>query len=185
MARVIKAGARVVPRGLAEAKAEAERLVADARREGARLVERAQADARRVEAEAQERGRAEAAKELVEAARARDALLAEAEPDVVEIALTAATKIVEAHVAVGPAEVAALVRATLERARRAKKASVLLHPDDVATLGGADLPPNVEIVADPSLARGDCVVRSELGTVDARVATKLDAVRAALLGKPR
>ena len=185
MARVIRSGATVVRRSVVDAKTEAERILEQARTKAARTREQAEAEAGRIAEQAKEHARAEAAAELIAAAKARDALLAKAEPELVEIALAAAERIVEAHVALGQGAVADLVRATLERARRARRATVLLHPEDAATLGGAALPPNVEVMSDPSLARGDCVVRSELGTIDARVATKLAALRAALVGAAR
>jgi flagellar biosynthesis/type III secretory pathway protein FliH len=182
---VIRAGATVVRRSVVDARAEAERIVEEARAEAARRRNEADAEAERIAAGAREQARAEAAAELVDAMRARDGMLAKAESELLEIALAAAERIVEAHVALGEGAVRDLVRATLERARRARRATVLLHPDDAAGLDGSALPPSVEVIADPSLSRGDCVVRSELGTIDARVATKLAALRAALTGAAR
>jgi flagellar biosynthesis/type III secretory pathway protein FliH len=185
VARVIRSGATVIRRSVVDANAEAARVVAEARRQAERSREEAEAEAARIAERAKDLARAEAAAELIDAARARDALLTRAEGELLEIALAAAERIVEAHVALGEGAVAQLVRATLERARRARQATVLLHPDDAAALDGAALPPNVEVIADPALTRGDCVVRSELGTVDARVRTKLAALRAALVGAAR
>lgn len=186
MARVIKASARVLPRALADAQAEAAACLASARAEAASILAEAHgsAQAHRDEAarEGLARGKADAASAILEAARTKDALLANAERDVLEIALAAAGKIVEAHVAVGPHEVLALVKSTLERARRARSVVLTLHPDDAASLATLSdaLPANVHVEVDPQLVRGDCLVKSELGSVDARIATKLDAVRAAL-----
>lgn len=187
MARVIKATARVIPKGLAEAKAEAAATLEAARAEAEVIVRAARASAEALRDEARSEGLAsaqrEAASTMLGAARTKDALLAGAEQDVVEIALAAAGKIVEAHVAVGPEEVLALVKSTLDRARRARSLVLTLHPDDAASLATLEaLPSNVHIEVDASLVRGDCVVKSELGTLDARVATKLASVRAALFG---
>lgn len=188
MARVIKATARVIPRTLADAKAEAEATLSLARREAIAIVGRANAEADAQRAQARAEGLASAhadvARTLAEAARTKDALLGGVHDDVLEIALAAAAKIVEAHVAVGSDQVAALVRGTLDRARRAKQVTLTLHPDDAASLGQQPdaLPANVHVEIDPGLSRGDCLVKSELGILDARVATKLEAVRAALAG---
>jgi type III secretion protein L len=189
MARVIHARSRVIGAGLADAKAEAEATLNAARAEAEAIRTRAVNDAIEAREAARVAGReqahAEAGATMLAAARAKDAMLAHAERDVVEIALLAAGKIVEAHVAVGPSEVLALVKSTLDRARRAKTVVLTLHPEDAATLsnlGDEGLPPNVHVEADPSLSRGDCVARSELGAIDARVRTKLEAVRAALIG---
>lgn len=190
MARVIHARSRVIGAGLAEAKEEAEATLIAARGEAEAIRARAESDATGVRDAARREGleqaHAEAGATVVAAARAKDAMLAHAERDVVEIALAAAGKIVEAHVAVGPNEVLALVKSTLERARRAKAVVLTLHPEDAAALASLDegegLPKSVHVEVDPSLSRGDCVVRSELGAIDARVRTKLEAVRSALIG---
>ncbi len=188
MARVIKASAVVVPRGLAEAKAEAAATLSAARDEASSIVAAARAEADAVRERARSEGMAAAhadvARTLVDAARTKDALLAGAQADVLDIALAAAAKIVEGHVALGADQVAALVKGTLDRARRAKRVTLCLHPEDAASLASAPdaIPANVHVEIDATLGRGDCVVKSELGVVDARVVTKLDAVRAALSG---
>lgn len=188
MARVIKTQARVVPRGLADAKAEAHSTLRAAREEATAIVQKAKAEAdqerERARAEGLAAAHADIARTLASAARTKDALLGDAQGDVLEIALAAAAKIVEAHVAVGSDQVAALVKGTLDRARRAKQITLSLHPEDAAALASdpGALPPNVHVAIDPVLTRGDCVVKSELGILDARVATKLEAVRAALSG---
>ncbi len=39
----------------------------------------------------------------------------------------------------------------------------------------------IELLPDPALGRGDCVVEGELGTVDGRLSVRLEEVRRALL----
>ena len=78
---------------------------------------------------------------------------------------------------------AAIVTAALDRARRARQVRVRLHPDDVAALAAlaaSPFPPAVTLTPDATLSRGDCIVESDLGTIDARVSTKLDALSEAL-----
>lgn len=176
MARVIKPGARIVRALVVDARAHAASIVQDATREAAQIRAEAAAAGHR-------EGDARAAATLARAAAARDEALARTEGDVREIALAAAARIVEGHVALGGAEVAAIVTAALERARRARQVRVRLCPDDAAALAALPepvLPAAVVIAPDPSLSRGDCVVESDLGTIDARVGTKLDALRDAL-----
>jgi flagellar biosynthesis/type III secretory pathway protein FliH len=86
-------------------------------------------------------------------------------------------------VALGGEQVAAIVLSALDRQRRARSVRVRVRPSDadaLAALEPSPLPPGATIVPDPSLAPGDCIVESELGTIDARVATKLEALRRAL-----
>jgi type III secretion protein L len=41
----------------------------------------------------------------------------------------------------------------------------------------------VDIVPDPKVASGGCIIESEVGTVDARLETQLRALEKALLGQ--
>ena len=55
---------------------------------------------------------------------------------------------------------------------------VLLHPQDLALVGGIDKEfeqkyPGIKFSADPELTPGDCRAKSRFGTIDARVFTKL------------
>jgi flagellar assembly protein FliH len=60
-----------------------------------------------------------------------------------------------------------------------------LNPDDVAALAKVEPPSGiqVEIVADPAVTRGDCVVDLPVGWVDATIAGAFARARAALLGE--
>jgi flagellar biosynthesis/type III secretory pathway protein FliH len=42
----------------------------------------------------------------------------------------------------------------------------------------------VRFVADDRVARGGCIIETELGVVDARLSTQLDAIERALRGEP-
>lgn len=56
-----------------------------------------------------------------------------------------------------------------------------LHPGDAALLAAGDLPPNVTVVSDPSIASGDCILRVGDRSIDARLRTALERAGAALL----
>ena len=76
--------------------------------------------------------------------------------------------------------VAERVRTVLERARRAKRVRVRVHPSDLAHLEGAEWAAGASIEGDAELTPGDCVVETELGTLDGRVQTQLAALDEAL-----
>jgi flagellar biosynthesis/type III secretory pathway protein FliH len=175
----------IVPGDVLEARAEAERIVEAARELARRLVEEARAEAERVRAEAKQSGlaeaRAEIAAALVAAARARDLALAGAEREVQTLALVAAGRIVQEEIALAPERITAIVKNVLERARRARKVELRVHPDDASVLERSDLGLGVTIVPDPAIGRGGCVVQSELGVIDARVEVQLAAM-AKILG---
>ncbi|MCA9611529.1 MAG: hypothetical protein KC586_02105, partial [Myxococcales bacterium] len=65
-------------------------------------------------------------------------------------------------------------------AKRATRLVLVVHPEDRASI--ADLPELVgaRLEEDESLERGDCVARTDLGTLDGRLVVRLDALRRAL-----
>lgn len=93
-----------------------------------------------------------------------------------ELALAAVTRIV-GQLHAEDAAVAAVCRETL-RALQPDAVQVRVHPDDGSAL--AALADTVEVVHDPSLRPGDCLLRSPLGDVDAGLHTQLRALRDAL-----
>jgi type III secretion system HrpE/YscL family protein len=185
MARVIRGGGRVVPVAIVDARQQAARIVEEARAEATRLVSEAERGAAEVERRAAHQGEESAlatlAARLFEAERRRDGALAEAERDLAKIALAAARRIVGEELTVAPERIVAIVREVLDRARRARRIVVRVHPEDAATLrrlAEGALPYAIE--EDPAIARGGCVIETELGEVDARIETKLAALEKAL-----
>lgn len=120
----------------------------------------------------------------------RQHLLARAEAGLIELALAIAKRVCK-HVAEHDASVArANARALVEIVREQRGATLHLHPADHETLS-AILPEDakqlnallsVALTADPQVDRGGCVLRTEVGVLDARIATQIDRVAAALCG---
>jgi flagellar assembly protein FliH len=118
----------------------------------------------------------------VEALRREAARLGElAQADALELAFLVARRILEAELRTSPDALAALVRAALRRAGDGRKVTVRLHPEDARALGpalAADglgvVAAGVEVVPEPSLSPGDCLVEADLGKVDGRLRTRLD-----------
>ena len=188
MARVIRgSGGTVMPAEVFDARREAERILSEARTQAARIVAEAETqragigeDARR---EGRERGLAEAAALLARAAAVRDGALAGAEQELGALAMGIARRIIGEELATAPERIVPIVREVLARARRARDVVVMVHPDDAATLSA--LPRDALGVAfdleeDPSLHRGGCVVRTELGRLDASIEVQLEALARAL-----
>ncbi len=189
MARLIRgwgAGA-VSPRPVREARERAAAILAEAE-VGARV--RASeasiaAEARAAEAEAEARLDASAAAAaMLAAARAtRDRALAEAEREVVALALAIARRLVGDAVEREPRLVEEFAAEAIERARGASRLRVLVSPLDAPALSELASSHRVPLAVEPdaSLARGDCVVHGDVGTIDATLETKLSAFREALL----
>jgi flagellar biosynthesis/type III secretory pathway protein FliH len=161
---------------LEDATARAEELLAEARREAERLASEARA---RAELD----GRAAVASLVAIAATHRDRALEDAEHEVVTLAVAVARRVIDDAVTRDPELIVELARQAIERARGASRLTVLVSAGDAAALeafaSAHRLAISVEV--DGALGRGDCVVQTDIGTIDARLATKLDAFEAALL----
>jgi len=189
MSRVIKGEARpkVVRGAVFEARAEAQRILERARHEAETLREQALGEAEALRVDARERGRdagrAEVAALLLEAEGRRDASLRDAEDELLELAIGAAERILRRQLSLEPERVRDVVRGVLDRARRAKRGRLMLHPEDAALLRDTFTSSgHIEIVEEPTLERGGCVLESDLGTIDGRLEVQLDELRRALTG---
>jgi type III secretion system HrpE/YscL family protein len=176
----------IVPHEVVDAHAEAERVVEEARAEATRIVAEADAAAEATRAEARaagsEEARAEAAALLAEAASRRDSALADAEREVARLAVAVAERLLCGELEARPEAVLAIVREVLERARRAQSLVLRAHPDDAAVLRrhAEALPSAIVVEDDPSVRRGGCVVKTELGALDGRLEVRLEALARAL-----
>ena len=201
MSRILRGGPRpaesaprrrVLPGPVFEARAEAARLLEAARAEADALVSAARLRVEGVAREAEDAGRmagrAEAAAVLAEALALRQGALAEAEREVARVALAVAERLVGEALIASPERIATVVGDGLARARRAKDVVVRVHPDDAphvdslraAVAARAGRPGTFSVRADPAITRGGCLVETDLGTIDARLETKLDALAHAL-----
>lgn len=105
----------------------------------------------------------------------------------VEIAFEAVCKML-GTAAVSREGMRALIQEAAGRVAGAERIAVRLHPGDLAALQSAgaldaDLVPGASVhwAADKSIELGGCVVETEGGTLDARLETQLERLRAALL----
>lgn len=186
------AAPRVVPSDVYDARGEAARLLTDARAQAETIVREAHDAASRIRATARAEGHAaghaEVAALLHDAQAARDGLLASAEQDVARLALVAAERIVGAALAAEPERIGAIVEDVLTRARRATTVLVRAAPADVPAIERlrehlrerAGLRGPLAVRADETIARGGCVVETNLGQLDARVEVQIAALARAL-----
>jgi len=191
MSRVIRGSGEppggVVPKEVYDARDEARRIVEEAEAEAGRLVGDAEREAGELREAARreglEAGRAEVAALLTRAAALRDRSLEDAERETAELALAVARRVIGEELRIAPDHVRSIVREVLGRARRAREVVVTVHPEDAETLRSMQAEADgarFEVREDPSLTRGGCVVRTDLGELDARVEVQLDALARAL-----
>jgi type III secretion protein L len=187
------ARAPVVPSELYDARRDAREVLESAERDAAGLrasvreeVERALEAAR---AEGYASGLAQATEVVARAHAEREALLASAERDIVELSLRAAEKILGREVTEHAAAVDIVAQA-LGAVRRARRVRVRISPDDAPALRAAEGAlvsrlaqlASFELALDAAIARGGCIVETDSGSVDARLETQVAALRRALLG---
>ena len=175
---------------LRRAEREAQALLEAARQKAASQVEEGYREGRlqgRAEAlqEWQERlaaglgGLAQAAKELH---ALETTYRVQGEEAVIGLAVTLAERIVRRAVRADPAEMGRLVHRALEVLPEPGRVRIRIEPEAAAILGeAAGTPPEAEIVADPSLQPGDCLVEASLSLLDARIGTMLEEARHRLL----
>jgi flagellar assembly protein FliH len=116
-----------------------------------------------------------------------DQLTSSLGPSVIDAALRIAEAVLgrELELADSPGR-DALVRA-LRAAPERGHLVARLHPDDAALLHDADVPGStgrrtLEVVADPSVERGGCLLETPTGSVDALLSTAFERVREVLTG---
>ena len=203
MSRVIKSGTSstgqvrraIVDADVFDAKLEADRLLAEARAQAERELAAANDEIerlrRKAEAEGRERGLAAVTELLVGARAAAAKARAGAEGELRSLAVRIAEKILGRELALDPAVVVDVATEALRHVGEPRELLVRCAPEDMEALfrGKPRLIERcraaqaVVFRPDPTVERGSCIVETELGIVDARFSTQLDAIERALRGE--
>ncbi len=186
--------ARLTPGDRWEALLDATLIREAAEAQARATLAQAQAQADRMQkeaaAEGRERGMA-AVSELLVAARAESARTRrESTGELRALAVKIADKLLGRALALDPSVVVDLAAQALEHAGEPRALRLRCHPDDLDLLehGRPRLLDRcrslgaLRIEASDDVPRGGCVLESELGAVDARLSTQLDAIERALRG---
>lgn len=131
----------------------------------------------------------EARSVLQEAYRARDVIIQEAEPFLVEMSCSIAEKIVDKQLTVEPQFAMDLIRKNLARKREQGLISLCVSPAQFAFVNAAreelslavDSQAELQILPDSTVKDQGCVIRSSFGSIDARVDTQLAEIKKELL----
>jgi flagellar assembly protein FliH len=180
---------RILPAFRARALEEGNAILAAAKGEAAALLKQAERDVQglrdRLASEAIEQARASLSAEIL-ALAARKAGHEEASVDrVVELSLLVAERVLGEAIAVDKSHIRALVQQALSAAQGADEVRIEAHPDDVPELEQLvrELPHlRANVVLTQELSRGSIMLRTNLGTVDARLATQLALLRGIVRG---
>ena len=110
---------------------------------------------------------------------ARDAHLKQWETGVVQLASAMAARLVRRELRALPHLPVDLIREALQLAAGAHRIKVRLSPEDYQTLGAEatqlarSANGGAEVIADPEVSSGGCIVQSEFGTIDQRFEAQL------------
>ena len=109
---------------------------------------------------------------------------------VVELAIAIAAKLLRRQLDLRPENAAGMVATALQLSAGSRRVEVRLHPQDLELLRGdqslavssglSALPEDL-LVVDETLERGDCLVQTVDGRVDARLETLLERIAIELL----
>ena len=123
-------------------------------------------------------------------ARPLEDLDKEIEQQLTLLALTVGKQMVRRELRTDPAQVIAVIRESVGRLpAAARDVRVHLHPEDAAVVREHLSAPSTDrawnVVEDPAMSRGGCVVRTDTSQIDARLDSRLNAVVSAAFGDER
>jgi Flagellar assembly protein FliH len=114
-------------------------------------------------------------------------MLRSLQPEIARLALKVAERIMSSALTTDPEAVNGLIATALERVKEREHIRLLVHADDLAVVRAnrevfvklLEGQKSFDIVSDPRVDRGGCLIESNQGNVDARIQTQLGALRLA------
>jgi type III secretion protein L len=176
-----------------EASLEAREILRRAKEEAFALVEQAQREKDAIFAENVERGYAAGLDKwndaLAEAWQQRAHYFSQNESELIKLSVAIAGKIVAQTIQADSSTVQRVIEEALKAVRSERRIMVQVNPSEEsqARERAASLKllrpeaGDIIIVGNPSVTPGGCIVESELGIVDAQIATQLASIEKALL----
>jgi type III secretion protein L len=184
----------LLKRSVIEANDEARQIIDKAETYAAELRQQVETEAEELREKAYEDGKGKALLEmtqmLIDTREIRDKTLSETEQDLLVLAVKLAEKIIGREIKNDKATVVDIVSNALRNAKRQDKLTIRVSQTDYATvqekfieLSQSSRTSYVDIVPDPRVTLGGCIIESEVGTIDARLETQLRVLEKALLGQ--
>lgn len=176
-----------------EAHTTAKQIIIDAQKKAEEIKAEALRFKEEVFAKAREEAKADvqarAAEELAKAKMQAGQIVADAEKDVLELALKIAAKIIGRDLERSPESLVEIVATSIEAARGAKAMVLRVHPEDGKLLR-EKRPRLMELIGravdiairdDSDVERGGCVIQTEFGTIDGQIRTQFEMLRNVLM----
>ncbi len=182
----------IIEREVVGATAEARRILGDSQGEANRILEEARAQAEELRQRGYDEGYQEGLGQYTEATakalRDIDALKLTLEPEYIGLVRACVEKILGQELKLHPDAIVGMVRNALRDATQQREIVVRVNPEDaealkknqrrlLEVLARANA---IEIREDPSVARGGCIVVTELGMIDASLDRQLLALEKVL-----
>jgi flagellar assembly protein FliH len=125
---------------------------------------------------------------ITQAVQIKQHIIAESEPFLIDLAAGIAEKIIVRQLDLQPEWVLELIRHTLIRRREKGVITLCVSPSQFGFVQNAreelivsiDSQAELQIIPDASVKDHGCVVRSSFGSIDARIGTQLDEIKAVL-----
>ncbi len=188
----------VIDKKTLEAKSKAEVIIEQAEAEAQKIRERAQrvlsdVDAAREKAKkegfaaGETKGLSQVTEKLVRLEAMREKFYREAEGEVIKLVMATAEKVIGKIVEEKPEVIRDVVRQALERSL-GDRITVRVNPEDHKTIIGGnfefrdvlDRTKRLHFKEDETVAKGGCIVETEVGTIDAQIETQMEAIKKAL-----
>ncbi|WP_434751690.1 FliH/SctL family protein [Paenibacillus amylolyticus] len=126
---------------------------------------------------------------LQEAYVAKEQIIQEAEPFLVELACGIAEKVIDKQLTVEPEHMIELIRQSLSRKREQGQIALCVAPEQFSFVQAAreelalsiDSQAELQILPDATVKDKGCVIRSSFGSVDARIDTQLTEIKKELI----
>lgn len=187
----VPAANSVVKKPVFDANNEAQRILAAAEAQAERIRQQALDAAQQAHARAYQAGQRIALTELQEtllaACEHRDRVLAEAEGDLLRLAVRIAERIVGRELQTAAATIADIVATALQQARQSEMLTIHINPTDLPTVQSCRerLNPSgrvrfLELISDPNVERGGCLIETAAGMIDAQLSTQLAVLESGL-----
>lgn len=196
--KIIKSGvAKVVKSETYDATIEAAQIVNAAKVQAHKILEEAeqarQAVLESAHAEGYENGLRQWNAAVAEANASRDKYLAENEPELVRLSVRIAQKIVGEELRTNPEAIVRVARECLQRLGRERSLTLRVSSADIDVMRrridllreAVGSHRSIEVVADPAVGLGGCIVESEYGVIDARLETQIRCLEETLLRASR
>lgn len=176
-----------------EAHSTAKQIVLDAQKKAEEIKAEARAYRDEVFAKAKEEAQADvqarAAEELAKAKMQAGTILADAEKDILDLALKIAAKVIGRDLERDPEVLIEIVATATEAARSSKSMILRVNPDDGRLLR-EKRPRLMELVGravdisirdDADVEKGGCVIQTEFGVIDGQLRTQFEMLRNVLM----